>query len=856
MVGRFLGEGQSGALSALRSWHEAGRPAACVVHGPPGTGKSTIVERFFGSITVPGTLKLLVHAGRVFGAAFEEEALARLSAGPWPEGTGFDEFHFGVRSSLRNRIVNWDGDDGQPQLLIGLISPDACVDWPDDARCSVLGELGPAARVVVAVSGARDVAERWAERCGFHPESVAYVLVDGFRMDEIDPPLRDQLAWAAIDGPGPSAYVDTAATSLGDRGAERLAMLVSLVACAFAPLDIAELASLLDTQADEVARWLDAHGDIIGSVLQRRTEDHRLRFHHEVLRAAWVAARPEQAALAARRFAEAARAFVGAWEDIRSPELGAVTYLRRYAGDHLVGFSARDADLLPLCDPRWAWPRSREDLAARRTELVRVRRSMAAQLHASDALTLPPEAVTSIVRLAIAQGALATLHHAWPPGADQPDNETWNDTQRALAVALFGLAAHASPPIRERITGRALGVVRQRGSSWCGDGWEDASALLAAARAASGDEAAMWARWAVSATWRAEKGPDIYLDAWLTAANILPPSEAEALVQQAIERALSSAKPGHALACLAAAELLGQDQALALFRAALPLPPTSRANALAPLLRVLPDDERVRAVSMSFDAFFVDYDEDAERHDTDACTAALLPFLGLAELSRLVEEASPLPSAVAVRFAELDATGRTIDVIRQLCGGGIDGARPLLRAAATEGGRSLVQAARKAVAALDPAWVAAGLVCDHPAEAIRVLGLEAAVEIAERGGGGGSEAARIMALAALCRAGPEPSRPALAARAVAAYHDDPGTDGLESVVRCAPWMSLADAAKLFSVSLGDAADQVTLVATLSRWGGVEQLAPLIARIGGDDALAAVADVLPEALRWISRAEAG
>ena len=52
--------------------------------------------------------------------------------------------------------------------------------------------------------------------------------------------------------------------------------------------------------------------------------------------------------------------------------------------------------------------------------------------------------------------------------------------------------------------------------------------------------------------------------------------------------------------------------------------------------------------------------------------------------------------------------------------------------------------------------------------------------------------------------------------------------------------------------LGDAAEDVTLVSTLSRWGGVEQLAPLIARVGGDDALAAIASVLPEVLRWTPR----
>ncbi|WP_437716951.1 hypothetical protein WMF45_11395 [Sorangium sp. So ce448] len=285
------------------------------------------------------------------------------------------------------------------------------------------------------------------------------------------------------------------------------------------------------------------------------------------------------------------------------------------------------------------------------------------------------------------------------------------------------------------------------------------------------------------------------------------------------------------------------------------LPPTSRANALAPLLPRLATEERARAVSASFDAFLADHDEGAELHTIDACTAALLPFLGVAELRRLLDEALPTAGTVAVRFADLGAPGCALDVIRERCGGGIFAAHPLLRAAATEGGRSLVQAARDAVAALDPAWVAAGLMRDHAAEAIQVLELDAAVDVAERGGGG-SEYTRITALVALCHAAPEPSRPEIAARAVAAYHDDQDTDGLASVVSCAPWMSVPDAARLLAMSLGQETDRAQLVSILSRWGGVEQLAPLIARIGGDDALAAVADVLSDALLWSSRTRAG
>ncbi|AUX21392.1 uncharacterized protein SOCEGT47_018740 [Sorangium cellulosum] len=799
-------------------------------------------------------MTVLVHAGRRHGAAFEHQVLAKLCDGLQPKDapSTYDVSELSARIS--RRIASWNVEDDMPQLIMGLLGPDACEDWPTDPSFSVVCEIGPSARILVSITGTRDDAEQWAKRLAFRPEDVTFIPADGFRLHELDESLRARLAWAALDGPGPRAYVEEILASLRAGSGSHLEALLSTLAHAFAPLGSSDAAQLLGVEEAEVTAWFDTHGAALDRLIEP-CEGDTFRFRHEALRAAWKATAAERTASVQSRFAAAAREVVLAHVGGNTQTTPcADTYLRRYAGAHLLESGAPDAELLELCDPRWALPRSREDLRARRAELEQIRWRLAAPLEDLGASSVTPDALPPLVRVELSRGALTTIHRGWDEGGAQAE-AAWSDIERALAVALFSLAAHASPSLRANLEARALDVVRRTGAAWRGDGWEDALALVSAARAASEHEAATFARWAVAATWRAERGPDIYLRVWLTAANLLPPSEAEALVQQAIERALSSAKPGGALAQLATADGLGEDQALALFRAAMSLPPTSRANALAPLLRVLPDEERVRAVSPSFDAFFVEYDENAERHDTDACTAALLPYLGLTELSKLLDGALPTPGALAVRFAELGAPGRTLDVIKQRCGGGIFAAHPLLLAAATKGGRSLVRAAREAVTSLDPAWVATKLVRDHAPEAIQVLGLDAAVDVAERGGGS-SEYTRVTALVALCHAAPEPSRPALAARAVAAYRDDRDTDGLESVVRCAPWMSLADAAWLFAVSLGDAADQLTLVSTLSRWGGVAQLAPIIARIGGNDALAAVADVLPEALRWTERADAG
>ncbi|WP_437930687.1 hypothetical protein WMF37_16135 [Sorangium sp. So ce291] len=852
-----MGRSQSAAFDAICAWHDRGRAAACVVYGPAGAGKGTVIDRFFGSLDGSGVQRVLVRAGGVSGAPFEHEVLTRLAAGLWPDDAPHAEDRQGLCELLVNEIANRDAEEGEPALLLGLVGPGACADWPEDRERSVLGELGPSVRVLVAVTGPREAAERWAARLALCAHSIDWVHVGGFRLDEIDASLRDRLAWAAIDGPGPRATVEAAANALRERGAARLEALLSILARALAPLDLGDASALLGVEDADLAASLGAHRDAIDPVIAWGERWSALRFRHEALRAAWAAASEEGAADCERRLVEAARELLGAHTraDGRRPEGHAAAYLRRYAGAHLLASGAPPADLLALCDPRWAWPSSLEDLAARRAELRRLRRSIAAPIEASGASEALAELVPRLVRVALAQGALGTLHRAWDQRDARPGDAARGDAERALAVALLALSAHASERSREReeIAARARELVRQRGAAWRNEPWRDAQALLAAAGASPGGDAASFARWAVSATSRDEQGPS--LPVWLTAARFLPPPEADALVARAIERARSDPRPGHALAQLAGAPGLDAGQARSLFRAAMALPPGSRANALAPLLRALSDEERARGVSALFAAFLDGASAGGEPLDYPSCAEALSPFLGVPELSKLLDAPmTGMGAALAVRLAELGETARALDVIEQLCGGGIHGAGPLLRAAATEGGRPLVRAARDAVMSLEPRWVATALVGDHAALAIEVLGLDASVEIAERGGGSGH--ARIAALAALCRAAPEASRPSLAARAVAAYRESGETDGLEQVIRCAAWMSLNDAAWLFARSLGDAAGSVMLASTLSGWGGVEMLAPLVARLGGDSALIAVADALHEASGWLAWMESG
>ncbi|WP_437899191.1 hypothetical protein [Sorangium sp. So ce124] len=790
---------------------------------------------------------------------FEQEVLAQLAASLWPGDAPFTDDVDELCARRLNRIASWDAENGKPPVIIALLGLDTCVDWPDDPDASVLGEPGPSVHVLVGVSGTREMAEQWAERLAFRHDNVAYIAVEGFRLHEIAPALRDRLAWAALDGPGPRAYVEELLASLRARSASRLEALLSILAHAFAPLGTSDAAQLLDVEETDVTAWLDAHGEIIDPLIER-CEGDALRFRHEALRAAWEAADGQRTASCERRFAAAARQIVLARASGSAQELRAGAYLRRYAGAHLLASKASDAELLALCDPRWAWPCSREDLAARREDLRWVRQKLAAHVEDPGAGSASPDAISRLVRVALSQGALATLHDAWRKRDEcwdgHPIEAPWEGTARALAVAFFGLAEHASPLLRERLAARALDVVRRTGAAWRGDAWEDTQALLTAARAASGDDAATFARWAVAATWRGEKGPDRYFDVWLTAAAFLPASEADVLLQQVIERARSNPNPGSTLGCAGRARGLRREHALTLFHAAMSLPPRSRANALAPLLPRLPPEERAVAISVSFEAVVDLLDVEGERLDYEGYAEALAPYLDLPELVRLLDEASHfMGPALSARFAALGEPARALEAIERLCFEGIDSARPLLRAAALAGGGPLVDAARRMVSTVKPEWVPVVLVREQPSAAIQVLGFEAALSIAENESDETSQYARIAAFTSLCRVAPEASRPSLAARAVAAYREDSDPDALGGLVDCAPWLSLEDAAWLFATSLGNTGSGDTLKWTLGRWGGVGHLARLIARIGGDDALAAAADVLPEALRWASQAEA-
>ncbi|MGK3959320.1 hypothetical protein WMF38_40530 [Sorangium sp. So ce118] len=105
------------------------------------------------------------------------------------------------------------------------------------------------------------------------------------------------------------------------------------------------------------------------------------------------------------------------------------------------------------------------------------------------------------------------------------------------------------------------------------------------------------------------------------------------------------------------------------------------------------------------------------------------------------------------------------------------------------------------------------------------------------------------------RALPEPTRVEAARRAVLAFeaggHD---ADALGDLCEAAPWMSPAEAARQLSTSLLEASGIPSLAGVFHGWASVAQLAGVVRRAGGEEAVLAVAEEVAFAGRWLRGVE--
>lgn len=137
-------EGEERAREAIERWRAA--PGfACLLHGPPGAGKTVLCTRLVAEAGErTGVCAAAVQVGRASRVVSEQEVLASLL-----EQLGEDVLHpprdvLKLRSDLRNRLANGQDED-EPEVLLVLDGLAECVDWPRDTADAV--SRAPTSRV-------------------------------------------------------------------------------------------------------------------------------------------------------------------------------------------------------------------------------------------------------------------------------------------------------------------------------------------------------------------------------------------------------------------------------------------------------------------------------------------------------------------------------------------------------------------------------------------------------------------------------------------------------------------------------------------------------------------------------------
>ncbi|WP_437732094.1 ATP-binding protein [Sorangium sp. So ce1335] len=821
-------EGEERAREALERWRAAPGPA-CVLHGPPGAGKTALctrlvdeaVERTRGCVAA-------VQVGRASALVFEQEILASLL-----EQLGEDVLHpprdvLKLRSELRNRLANGQDED-EPEVLLVLDGLDECVDWPRDARGSTLRELGQRVRCLVSISGGEGEAHAWRERLGW--EDADALLVEVAPPSPAAAESRGIPSWAAAGGDGgPEALAAEVERELRRLDGGEVALeVLSLLARALSPLDAEDVAELLEIDDFTARGLLHVVLPSLDRILRWDGPARALRFQHEALRVAWAqrsAGRDE--AIEARYRGAIARCT--AETSRRRP-----AYFRRHASAHLALGGAPVASMLACAEPGWVAAASAEALADALLDLRRLRDRIGEEVERCG--SMPPSLAAALVRCAAAQGAAATLGDAEPWATPDADLVTpWLEADAARALSLLALSAEVSRSARAGVLERAFEIAENTGA-----GWSSPSALVAVAEAAEGERRIRVARFALAAARRSEEGDAVW--GLVAAAGLLPEEEAQEVAAEAIARA------GGAPPALVPGPRVSEASAVALERASRSLPAPQRIRVLARLLSALPAEARARAV------------QEIERRWAPWCfetreeAEAVTPTLSEPLLERALEEVPVWP--VHALGARLVSVGRE-DEARALVlrwAGSSAGYRAdaLLRLGeALPPGRRPVEEVRALFEELAPEE-RCHRVKEHPSASVALLGDEAALRIAEGCVEPSGSYARTGALARLAGALPESMRAEAARRAVLAFeaggHD---ADALGDLCGAAPWISPADAARLLSASLLDASGTPSLAGVFQGWASVAQLAGLFRRAGGEQTVLAAAEEVALAGRWLRR----
>jgi hypothetical protein len=231
----------------------------------------------------------------------------------------------------------------------------------------------------------------------------------------------------------------------------------------------------------------------------------------------------------------------------------------------------------------------------------------------------------------------------------------------------------------------------------------------------------------------------------------------------------------------------------------------------------------------------------------DAQREATVARMDGAELDAALAEPTDWPSgALAERLAALGRISEVQPFVERWAGGWYS-AEAYLRAAAFAPSE-LAPLARDAMGTLD-APKKGDLCGRYPVSAVRALGPDEVLQLADGAGDETGQYTRMVALARVASALPEPQRSEAAARALRAYRQDPDFDALEELLKCAPWMPADEAAALLVDNLGQRVTPCSLETVFAGFAGIASFAPLIARAAGDPGLLAAADAVIAAEAW-------
>ncbi|WP_437616071.1 ATP-binding protein [Sorangium sp. So ce834] len=503
------------------------------------------------------------------------------------------------------------------------------------------------------------------------------------------------------------------------------------------------------------------------------------------------------------------------------------------ASAHLALGGAPVASMLAFAEPGWVRPVSAEALAYALVDLRRLRDRLGEEVERCRSLT--PTLAAALVRCAAAQGAAATLGDAEPWASPDADLVTPRlDADAARALSLVALAAEVSPSPRAGVLEKAFEIADRTGARWSGP-----SALIAVAEAAEGERRIRIARVALEVARRSD-GEDAPREL-VAAAGLLPEEEAQEVAAEAIARA------GGAPAALVPGPRVSEASAVALERASRPLPAPQRVRVVARLLAGLPKEARARAV------------EEIERNwapwcfENEAEAAAVAPYLPEPLLERALEEVPVWPvHALGARLVSLGREDEARALVLRWAGSSAGyQADALLRLGERlPPGRRPEKEVKALIEELDPEE-RCSLIKEHPSASVTILGAEAALRIVEDCDEPSGSYVRTVALARLARALPEPMRAEAARRAVLAFEaGGADADALGDLCEAAPWMSPAEAARLLSTCLFDASGSPSLAGVFQGWASVAQLAGVLRRAGGEEAVLAAADEVTFAGRWL------